>query len=125
MTVPVDTDRIRAVVSACPGVVRVHGRGPNGVAADDLEVEVHVIARYGVPLQDLADRVDRDVAPWLAGRTLTLVIDDLATDDDQGDDEDDDVVPALPPGAGADLAAITARPEVPALPPGTGSGVDT
>ena len=87
MTAPVDTDRVRAAVSACPGVVRVHGRGPNGVAADDLEVEVHVIARYGVALVELGDLVDRELAPLLGGRTLRLVVDDV-------DDGPDDDVPA-------------------------------
>lgn len=122
MTVPVDTDRIRAVVSACPGVVRVHGRGPNGVSADDVEVEVHVVARYGEVLPTLAERVDREVAPLLGGRTLTLVVDDLATDDevDTGDD-----VPAIPAGATAAAPALPAgaSADVPALPPGTGSVV--
>ena len=127
MTAPVDTDRIRAVVSACPGIVRVHGRGPNGVSADDVEVEVHVVARYGEVLPDLGERVDRAVAPLLGGRTLTLVVDDLATDDE--DDPEDDV-PALSPGVGTDAPALpvgatAARAAVPALPPGTGSGVDS
>ena len=89
MTAPVDTDRIRAAVSACPGVVRVHGRGPNGVSSDALEVEVHVIARYGVVLPDLGDLVDRTLTPLLGGRTLRLVVDDVATDaEDDGTDAD-------------------------------------
>jgi hypothetical protein len=87
VTSPVDTDRIRAAVSACPGVVRVRGRGPNGVSADDAEVEVHVVARYGEVLQDLGDRVDAAVAPLLGGRSLRLVVDDLAEDGDDGTDD--------------------------------------
>ncbi len=118
MTAPVDTDRIRAVVSACPGVARVNGRGPNGVSADVDVVEVHVVARYGVVLPDLAARVDRDVAALLGGRTLELVVDDLVTDDEP--EPVDDVVPALSPGAGASAPALPAADVPLALPPGTG-----
>lgn len=124
MTTPVDTDRIRAVVSACPGVVRVHGRGPNGVSFDTAEVEVHVITRYGVPIPALGARIDRELAPLLGGRVLNLVVDDVRTDEELADDADrdtDDDIPALLPGS-APVAALPAGVEpVAALPPG-GSG---
>jgi hypothetical protein len=125
VSTPLDTDRVRAVVSACDGVVRVHGRGPNGVSADDDELEVHVVARYGEVLPALGARVDEALTPLLGGRTLRFVVDDLADDDDTGDDAaltaGTEPVAALP--GPEPVAALPAADEHPALPPGQNTRV--
>lgn len=136
MSAPVDTDRVRAEVSACSGVARVHGRGPNGVSADDHELEVHIVATYGVSLPDLAERIGATLAPLLGGRSLTLVVEDVQ-DPDEPDDLGPvaglpaldaagarpalgtaDVPPALP--APEATAALEPPPERRQLPPATG-----
>ncbi len=106
-----DADLIRAAALDCPDVAAISagafgqvasylpGRIVPGVRVDDVRVEVHVVARYGPPLREVADQIGDAVAPLLAGRPLRVVIDDILlpgetlTDPDPGPPE-----APLPPG---------------------------
>ena len=48
-----------------------------GVAVRDDEVEVHVVARYGRPVREIADDVRAAVVPHAGDRAVTIVVDDL------------------------------------------------
>ncbi len=53
------------------------GRSVPGVRIDDERVEVHIVARYGRPLQEIADELARAVRHVLAGRPLQVSVDDI------------------------------------------------
>ena len=92
MTSP-DLDAVAAAATACPlvagmaggrfGEVATYlpGRRLVGVRAADDELEVHVVARWGTPLPEVADAVRRAVAPAAAGRPVTVYIDDIEVPD--------------------------------------------
>lgn len=80
---------IADAVRACPDVAALT-RGPfgtvatylpgglvGGVAVRDDEVEVHVVARYGTPLPETAERVRAAATPYAEGRPVTVVVDDI------------------------------------------------
>ena len=88
------TEAIAAAVAetalACPGVAALSG-GPYGTAATYLpggrvegvvvrqeEVEVHIVAAFGPPLPELAEGVRVRVHRLAPGRSVTVVIVDLA-----------------------------------------------
>ena len=48
-----------------------------GVRVDDERVQVHIVADYGMPLQSTANSIGAAVAPWLAGRSLQVSVDDI------------------------------------------------
>lgn len=48
-----------------------------GVRVDDEQVQVHIVADYGIPLQGTANSIGAAVAPWLAGRALQVSVDDI------------------------------------------------
>ncbi len=53
------------------------GQSVPGVRLTGDRVELHVIVRYGQPIQAVADDIEQAVAALLGGRTLHIVIDDL------------------------------------------------
>jgi len=94
-----EADRVSTAVLACPDVIDVSagafgeirsylpGRSVPGVQVDEDRVEVHVVARYGPPLRNVADQIRRAVAPLLAGRTLQISVDDIALPERESDTE--------------------------------------
>jgi hypothetical protein len=89
----VDPDTVAALVLACPAVAGLSG-GPSGGAATYLPgrkvagvrispdtVEVHVVARYGPTVGELAGQVRSALAGRVLGRTVDLVVEDLDVED--------------------------------------------
>lgn len=85
----VDPDVIAARVLACPSVAALSG-GPFGAAATYLPgrtvpgvrltaeaVEVHVVARWGPPVAEVAAEVRRALSGSTAGRRVDLVVEDV------------------------------------------------
>ena len=82
-------DLIAAAVISCPDVVGLTqspsvpvatylpGRTVSGVAVRAGEVEICVVARYGLPLPEIAAEVREAVAPLVPGRTVNVVIADI------------------------------------------------
>ncbi len=88
----VDPDVVAALVLGCPAVAGLSG-GPFGGAATYLPgrtvagvqispdtVEVHVVARYGPTVSQLAEQVRLALSGRVLGRTVDIVVEDL---DDQ------------------------------------------
>ncbi len=87
----VDADAVAAAALACPEVVSLSGgqfgevatylpgRRVAGVRVTTDRVDVHVVARYGVPLHQIADRVRRTVAPAVAGLPVDVTFDDITS----------------------------------------------
>jgi len=86
----VDPDTIAALVLACPAVAGLSA-GPFGAAATYLvgrkvagiritpdTVEVHVVARFGPTVGELAGQVRSALAGRVLGRTVDIVVEDLA-----------------------------------------------
>ncbi|MDQ1397519.1 MAG: hypothetical protein QOG64_2778 [Acidimicrobiaceae bacterium] len=57
------------------------GRRVAGVRIDGDHVEVHVVARWGAVLPELADGVRQAVTAVAAGRSVTVFIDDIELPD--------------------------------------------
>ena len=69
---------ISAAVAAVDGVAGLSGGefgqvgssladgAVTGVRVDDEQVQVHIVADYGIPLQSTANDIGTAVAPWLA-----------------------------------------------------------
>jgi hypothetical protein len=89
MTADVDARELSRVVERCPAVASLTG-GPDGLAATYLPgdrvpgvritpdaVELHVIARWGLPMADVADEVRRATLPLVAGRHVDVVVEDV------------------------------------------------
>lgn len=85
-----DPDAVAALVLACPAVAGLSG-GAFGTAATYLPgrsvagiriqpdaVEVHVVAHYGRTVPELAGQVRRALAGRTAGRTVDIVVEDVA-----------------------------------------------
>ena len=53
------------------------GRRIAGVRVVDGEVEVHVVARWGVPLPEVAEIVRAAVAPHAGGLPVAVFVDDI------------------------------------------------
>ena len=82
-------DRIAAAVTRCPDVAGLTqipgrpvatylpGRTVSGVAVRPAEVEVCVVARYGLPLPLVAAHVRQAVEPLVPGRVVDVVIADI------------------------------------------------
>ena len=82
-------DLIAAAVTSCRGVAGLTqipgipvatylpGRTVSGVAVRAGEVEVCVVARYGLPLPQIAARIRQAVAPLVPGRVVNVVIGDI------------------------------------------------
>ena len=101
----VDPDVVAALVLGCPAVSGLSG-GPFGAAATYLPgrtvagvrispdtVEVHVVARYGPTISELAGQVRSVLAGRVLGRTVDIVVEDLA---DRPDADPAPGAPALP-----------------------------
>lgn len=85
----VDVDAVAAAAQGCPVVARLTGGrfgevatyGPGrrilGVRQADGAVEVHVVARWGTPLPELADVVRGAVAPYAGGLPVAVFVDDI------------------------------------------------
>ncbi len=90
----VDVDRVAAAVVACPAVARLTaggtgagsylpGRRVAGVAVrpapggGPARVAVHVVARAGVPVREVADQVRTAVAPLAPGSVVDVAIEDV------------------------------------------------
>jgi hypothetical protein len=88
-------EAVADAVAACPGVVRMAtgspveiatylpGRRVHGVRMGDGVVEVHVVARPGVVLPDLAESVRRAVATVVPALAIDVFVDDLDLEPEQ------------------------------------------
>ncbi len=84
-----DADAIAAAALACPGVASLYGgplnefaaylpgRSVAGVRLADAWVEVHLVARYGSVLPELAEEVREATSPHAVGLPVEVHIDDL------------------------------------------------
>lgn len=85
----VDPAALSSLVLSCPGVVAMHG-GLAGEAASYLpgrrvtgvrvladRVEVHVIARWPVPVSEIAEQVRTATSQAVGGRRVDVVIGDV------------------------------------------------
>jgi hypothetical protein len=82
-------DRIATTVTRCPDVAGLTqnpgipvatylpGRTVSGVAVRPGEIEICVVARYGMPLAQVAEQVRRAVEPLVPGRVVDVVIGDI------------------------------------------------
>lgn len=66
-------DRVRVAALQCPGVADI----PSPVQVDDEHVEIHVVAHYGQPLRELADRIGEAVRALLHGQSVGVTVDDV------------------------------------------------
>jgi uncharacterized alkaline shock family protein YloU len=53
------------------------GRRVVGVREADGTVEVHVVAKWGTPLPEVADIVRAAVIPYASGRAVAVFVDDI------------------------------------------------
>ena len=133
-------DRIVAAVTGCaavaglteapggPVATYLPGRTISGVAVRDGEVEVCVVARYGLPLLEVAEQVRQAVAPLVPDRVVDVVIGDitLAEAEDKGPDGRDHARVIRPasgrsgPGSGLIIPTLAETPR--RLPRGCGNG---
>ena len=84
-------DQIAAAVLGCPDVAGLTqipgipvatylpGRTVSGVAVRAGQIEVCVIARYGLPLRQVAAQVRQAVAPLVTDRVVDVVIADITS----------------------------------------------
>lgn len=93
----IDPDTVAARVLACPAVAGLSA-GPFGAAATYLPgrkvtgvrispntVEVHVVARYGPTVTELAGQVRSALSGRVLGRTVDIVVEDLVVVDSASD----------------------------------------
>ena len=104
-----DAEAIAEAVRALPSVAALGGgsvtdvatflpgRRVVGVRIGEETVEVHVTARYGVPLHDLADSVRAAAALHAAGRPVDVTIENIEV---PGMDEPSSPVGELPESTG-------------------------
>ena len=90
---PPDLDAVTTAVAACPVVAGLAGgsfgevatylpgRRLLGVRLAGEELEIHVVARWGTPLPEVADAVRTAVSPLVGGRAVTVFIDDIEVPD--------------------------------------------
>ena len=102
-------DQIVSAVTRCPDVARLTempgipvatylpGRTVSGVAVRTGEVEICVVARYGLPLPQIAAQVRQAVAPLVPGRVVDVVIADITSPDEP---PGADIGASRPPGEG-------------------------
>jgi hypothetical protein len=84
-----EADRMAAAVVACPGVVRLAGGGPapvatylpgrrvDGVRVGAGRVQVAVVARYPVPVAQVAAEIRTALGALAAGRPVDVHVADL------------------------------------------------
>ena len=85
----VDVEAVAAAAQGCPlvagltggrfGEVATYRPGKRilGVREAGGGVEVHVIARWGTPLPELADAVRATVSPYAGGLPVSVFVDDI------------------------------------------------
>jgi len=88
-------DQIVSAVISCPDVAGLTempgspvatylpGRTVSGVAVRTGEVEICLVARYGLPLPQIAAQVRQAVAPLVPGRVVDVVIADITSPGEQ------------------------------------------
>jgi uncharacterized alkaline shock family protein YloU len=93
----VDVDRVAAAVAACPAVARLTGgigglgtylpgrRVPGVVVRESAgpsppKVEVHVVARYGPTMREVASQVRTALAALIPASAVDVIIDDVDTE---------------------------------------------
>ena len=119
-----DADAVSAAVLTCPSVAGLSGglagevatylpgRRVAGVRTEPGSVEVHVVARYGPPISEIAAEVRRAVAAVVPGlSTVNVVVADVQ---DPFAPEPEPTMTVLPP-AGA-VPTVTTDATAPALP---------
>lgn len=91
-----DLEQVAAAALGCPllaGLTSGHfdevathlrGRRVRGVRAVDGEIEIHVVARWGVPLPKVADAVRMAVAPVVQSTPVAVFVDDIELPDHAG-----------------------------------------
>ena len=84
-----DVEAVAAAAKGCPVVAALTGgrfgevatyrpgRRILGVREVDEGVEVHVVARWGTPLPELAEQVRAAVAPYAGGLPVAVFVDDI------------------------------------------------
>lgn len=89
-------ERVAAAVGSCPAVAALSpgpfetvatylpGKAVSGVAARDGEVEIHVVAYYGVPLSEVAEQVRNTAAALVPEWRVNVTIDDLTVGEESG-----------------------------------------
>jgi hypothetical protein len=89
---PAFAERVAEATLACPDVVAMSGgmvgevatylpgRRVTGVRVHASVVEVHVVARYGPPMDEIGAQVRAALTPLVGDRTVAVTIDDLAVD---------------------------------------------
>ncbi len=86
-----DPDAVAAAVLVCPGVAAMSGgrlgevatylpgRRVAGVRLGDGTVEVHVVGRYGPPVETIAAEIRAALRPLVGGRSVSVTVEDLDT----------------------------------------------
>ncbi len=86
---PVDAEAVAEVVTRCPSVVRLTpgpgvesvtylpGRRVPGVRLGDAGLEVHVVARYGPTMPEVAEEIRGALRPLLGDAPVSVVIHDV------------------------------------------------
>ena len=92
-----EADRISAAVLSCSevagmsagpfGEVRSYlpGRSVPGVTFNDDVVAVHVVARFGPPLNAIVEQITAAVSPLLGTRRLHVTVEDITLPDAEAD----------------------------------------
>lgn len=72
---------VAAMASGVAGEVATYlpGRRVPGVRIDDLGIEVHVVARWGIPLPEVGEEVRSALQPLVGNRSVSVFIDDVET----------------------------------------------
>lgn len=89
-----DLEAVAAAALGCPAIATLSGglfgevatylpgRRVQGVREADGTLEVHVVAKWGRPLPEVADAVRAAVAPYADGRPVSVFVDDIEVPDD-------------------------------------------
>ena len=84
-----DLEKVAAAALGCPLIADLSGGRFNevatylpgrripGVRSADGEIEIHVVARWGVPLPEVADAVRAAVMPHSEGLPVSVFVDDI------------------------------------------------
>jgi uncharacterized alkaline shock family protein YloU len=90
----IDPDAVSTAALSCPQVARLSGgfagevatylpgRSVSGVRLTDDEVEVHIVARWGLNLPEVADAVREAVRPVAGGLRVSVYVEDIEVPDE-------------------------------------------
>ncbi|MDP8955159.1 MAG: hypothetical protein M3N37_09660 [Actinomycetota bacterium] len=96
----IDVDAVVHVVAQCPSVARLTsgtgveavsylpGRRVPGVRVGEGGLEVHVVARYGPTMAQVAEEIRRGLRPLVGDAAVSVVIHDLDVDADADADRE-------------------------------------